>query len=602
MFDKIQDILSQRASKQPEQTAYILLSDGETESARVTYKDLEEGAKAIAAQLQSQMAVGDRALLLYQSGPEFITAFFGCLYAGVIAVPAYPPRKNQKLGRLQAIIKDAQAKVALTTTSLSKDIQTCTDSELSKIPDLVTDHIPEAKALNWQKPNISSIDIALLQYTSGSMGKPKGVEITHQNLIHNQKLIAENFAHTPETVGVSWLPFYHSLGLSSILQSIYVGFPCVIMRPEAFIQKPWRWLQAISNYHATSSGGTNFAYELCVSKNKHQDSLNLDLSYWKIAFIGGEPVQAHTLEKFTSAFAKYGFQKQAFCPCYGMTESTLFISGGTKNHSPIIQAVAKDALLENRVISVNSQHYNAQLLVSCGNSQFGQKIIIVNPDTLIPCCEKEVGEVWVSSDSIAQGYWQRHQQTEATFNAYIATDESPFLRTGDLGFVYKDELFIIGRIKNFMTIQGRNYYPDDLEYTVQLCHPALKQTKGVVFTLEIEQQENLVIVQEIEQSYLHKLNSQEIINQIIYSIEQEYQLDVYAVALLKPETIFPRANRPIQRMACRVNFLSGNLDVLADWSKQPEHKNSFQKLKSELDFLLKQVEGNLSIKETVCHN
>lgn len=588
------DILDSRALHQPEQTAYIFLPDGETEAARLTYQQLDQKAKAVAAQLQLQMSPGERALLLYPSSLEFIIAFFACLYAGVIAVPIYPPRRNQKLSRLQAITKDAQAKLALTTTSLLSSIEDkfSSDPELVTVPCLATDNITDEQVLNWRKPNISLEDIAFLQYTSGSTGMPKGVMVSHQNLLHNERLIASAFGHTTETIVVGWLPLFHDMGLiGNILQPIYVGFPCVIMPPEAFIQKPLRWLQAISYYKATSSGGPNFAYELCVSKIKPQERENLDLSSWDVAFTGAEPVRATTLEKFANTFADCGFHTEAFYPCYGMAETTLFVSGGIKNQLPVIQAVDKVALLENNAITINSEHPNAQLIVGCGHSWLEEKIVIVNPESLTQCQDGKVGEIWVSSDSVAQGYWNRPEQTEQTFLAFTAdTHQGPFLRTGDLGYLSKGELFITGRLKDLIIIQGRNYYPQDIEYTVQRSHPTLRQECGVVFSIESASQEKLVVVHEVERSYLRKLNHQEVIEKIINSVEQEHELDVYAVVLLKTESLPKTSSRKIQRMACRAGFLGGTLDVIADWSKNPEYKNGFKKLKLDIDSLLKQVE------------
>jgi myxalamid-type polyketide synthase MxaB len=596
------DILNHRALQQAEQTAYIFLANGETETARLTYQQLDQKAKALAAQLQLQMSPGDRALLLYPSGEEFIIAFFACLYAGVIAVPVYPPRRNQKLSRLQAITKDAQAKLALTTTSLLSAIEEkfSSDPELVTVPCLATNNIPDKQAENWQKPNLSLEDIAFLQYTSGSTGMPKGVMVSHKNLLHNEKLIASAFGHTSETIGVGWLPLFHDMGLiGHVLQPIYVGFPSVIMPPEAFIQKPLRWLQAISRYKATSSGGPNFAYELCASKIKPQERENLDLSCWDVAFNGAEPVRAATLEKFANTFADYGFKREAFYPCYGMAETTLFVSGGIKSQSPVIEAVDKLALLENNAVTINSQHPNAQLLVGCGHAWLSETIVIVNPESLTECRDGEIGEIWVSSDSVAQGYWNRPEQTEETFQAYLAdTQVGPFLRTGDLGFLLAGELFITGRLKDLIIVQGRNHYPQDIEATVQQSNSALRKDYGAAFSIEIAGQERLVVVQEVERSYLRKLDYPVVIQQIISSVAEEHQLDVYAVALLKTASIPKTSSGKIQRIACRTAFLAGTLDVIGDWSKIPSQKKDFIKLESDVNHLLEKLKTFSQLSES----
>lgn len=302
------------------------------------------------------------------------------------------------------------------------------------------------------------------------------------------------------------------------------------MAPEVFIQKPIRWLQAISQYQATCSGGPNFAYELCASKITSQERESLDLSHWDIAFTGAEPVRAATLEKFAATFADCGFRREAFYPCYGMAETTLFISGGIKNQTPTIQSIDKDALLENRVVTTDSENPNAQFVVSCGKAWLEEKILIVNPESLTQCQEKEVGEIWVSSGSVAQGYWNRQEKTQETFKAYLADNQvGPFLRTGDLGFLLNDELFVTGRLKDLMIIRGRNYYPQDIEHTVQQSHPALRKEHGAVFSIDLAGQEGIVIVQEVERSYLRKLNFQEVLDTIIGTVAQEHDLDVYAV-------------------------------------------------------------------------
>jgi len=371
------------------------------------------------------------------------------------------------------------------------------------------------------------------------------------------------------------------------------------MPPEAIIQKPLRWLQTISRYKATSSGGPNFAYELCASKIKPQERENLDLSCWDVAFNGAEPVRAITLEKFANTFADSGFKREAFYPCYGMAETTLFVSGGIKSQSPVIEAVDKLALLENSAVTINCQHPNAQLLVGCGHAWLSEKIVIVNPESLTECRDGEIGEIWVSSDSVAQGYWNRPEQTEETFKAYLAdTQVGPFLRTGDLGFLLAGELFITGRLKDLIIVQGRNHYPQDIESTVEKSHLGLRQGCGAVFSVEIAGQERLVVVQEVERSYLRKLDSPEVIEQIIRSVAEEHQLDVYAVALLKTASIPKTSSGKIQRIACRTAFLAGTLDVIGDWSKIPSQKKDFIKLESDVNHLLEKLKTFSHLSES----
>ena len=430
------DILIQRAETQPHQVAYTFLQDGETEEVNLTYQELDQRARALAAQLQSWQ--GERALLLYPSGLEFITAFFGCLYAGVVAVPVYPPRRNQKLSRLLSIANDAQAKIALTTTSILADIEKRWEEEveLVQLKWVATDTI-EANLREFVPQSVTRSSLAFLQYTSGSTGTPKGVMVTHGNIIHNQQLIHQAFGHSEKTIFVGWLPLFHDMGLiGNVLQPMYLGIPCILMPPVAFLMKPIRWLKAISKYKATTSGGPNFAYDLCVKKVKPEQLANLDLSSWDLAYTGAEPVRAETLEQFSKKFAQCGFNDSAFYPCYGMAETTLFTTGGDKNHLPVIQGVKSGELEQNSVVESEISSPESRVFVGCGHSYMNTKVIIVNPESLTCCGLGQVGEIWVSEGSIASGYWNRPEATQETFQAYLKdTGEGPFLRTGDLGFL-----------------------------------------------------------------------------------------------------------------------------------------------------------------------
>ncbi|HBY79456.1 MAG TPA: AMP-dependent synthetase, partial [Cyanobacteria bacterium UBA11148] len=427
-FETLVDLLRYRTLHQPHKSAFTFLTDGETPSRYLTYNELDGLARAIATQLQILDAIGERALLLYPPGLEFIAAFFGCLYAGVIAVPAYPPRPNQKLSRLQVILEDSQATFALTTTSLLSNIERrfAQEPTLTPIKWLTTDTLDQTIASEWQEPTCNPNTLAFLQYTSGSTGIPKGVMITHGNLLYNSALINRCFEDTPDSQGVSWLPPYHDMGLiGGVLQPLYVGAPMILMSPVDFLQKPFRWLQAISRYKATTSGGPNFAYDLCVRKITPQQRESLDLSRWEFAFTGAEPVRAKTLERFAATFASCGFRWEAFYPCYGMAETTLFIAGGVKSAPPVLCQVDGKALEQNRVVPVQDKE-NSRTLVGCGKTWLDEKIAIVNSESLTRCEEGQVGEIWVSGPSVAQGYWQRPDATAQTFKAYLThTNEGP---------------------------------------------------------------------------------------------------------------------------------------------------------------------------------
>jgi len=592
-FATLTDLLLSRSCHQPSRIAYTFLQDGETITGRLTYQELDQQARAIAATLQHLKATGSRVLLIYPPGLDFITAFFGCLYAGAIAVPAYPPRRNQNMSRLQTILESSQATLALTTDSLLESIEGRFTREAKGTPLywLATDTIDGDLATSWQPPLISPDSLAFLQYTSGSTGTPKGVMVSHHNVMHNSALIHRCFADTPDSCGVSWLPPYHDMGLiGGILQPLYVGAPMALMPPLAFLQKPIRWLQAISNFQATTSGGPNFAFDLCVSKIKPKQLAELDLSHWKVAFTGAEPIRANTLEQFAEAFAPCGFRKAALHPCYGMAETTLIVSGGIPGTAPTLHQVNTTALENHHIQTGQMNRTETRTIVGCGQCLEDLRVVIVDPATSTLCPANQVGEVWVAGGSIAQGYWNQPEQTQDVFHAYLAdTGEGPFLRTGDLGFLLDNELFITGRIKDLMIIRGQNHYPQDIELTVENSHPALRPAAGAAFTVEVKGQEKLVVVQEVERSYLRKLNVQEVVTSIRQAVAAQHGLQVYATLLVKTGSIPKTSSGKIQRYVCRSLFLNGALNVVDDWCENPQSKAKFMNLKAEMESLLQEL-------------
>jgi acyl-CoA synthetase (AMP-forming)/AMP-acid ligase II len=582
------EIINCRSQYQPDKQAYIFLQNGEEESASLTYAELNRRARAIAARLQAWK--GERALLLYPSGLEFITAFFGCLYAGVIAVPVYPPKRNQKLSRLLSIVNDSQTKIALTTSSILVDMSHRWQEEtdpLNQLNWVATDTI-EADPQEFVPQLITPDSLAFLQYTSGSTGTPKGVMVTHDNLIHNSECIKQAFELTSDSVSVSWLPTFHDMGLiDGVIQPLYTGFTGYLMPPVAFLMKPVCWLQAITRYKATHCGGPNFAYDLCVSKVSAEQLKTLDLSSWDSAYSGSEPVHSETLKLFAEKFRDCGFKENFFYPCYGMAEATLFISGGYKQAPPIVKRVQTQALEENKIVEVThpktSSQEGTKAIVGCGHNWLDYKIVIANPETFEPCADGRVGEIWVSSASVTKGYWNRPQQTQETFQAYLKDGSGPFLRTGDLGFLQNSELYVTGRIKDIIIIRGQNHYPQDVELTVQKSHPALRLNCGAAFTIEVKGKEQLIIVQEVERTYLRKLDVNNVVEIITQAVSAEHGLQVYATVLVKTGSIPKTSSGKIQRHACRTKFLNGSLDVVEDWSENPQYKSGFIRLKDEVE-------------------
>ncbi|MFB2772369.1 amino acid adenylation domain-containing protein [Pelatocladus sp. BLCC-F211] len=564
-FSTVVELLRLRSSTQPDRDSFTFLLDGEIEKATLTYQELDRRSRRVAAQLQALGLTGERALLLYPPGLDFLVAFFGCLYAGVVAVTAYPPRNERNTPRIKAISTDAQAAIALTTTEIIFTVRSLMTqkTDVESLQWLTTDNLALGIEDTWQEPSIDQNTLAFLQYTSGSTGTPKGVMISHGNLIHNAATTYQFMEHSTESKFVSWLPTYHDMGLiGGILQPLYGGFPCILMPPASFLQRPYRWLQAISQYKGTTSGAPNFAYELCTQKITPEQKQTLDLSSWSVAFNGAEPIRYDTLERFAEAFAECGFRKQAFYPCYGMAETTLMVSGVEKLTVPTIKRVAKSALESHRVVESSAQDEDAYHFVSCGRVIPEQEVVIANSETLSSCKVDEIGEIWVSGPSVGQGYWNRPQQTKETFHAYLSdTGNGPFLRTGDLGFLQNGELFITGRAKDLIISRGRNLYPQDIESTAERSHPSLRSGAGAAFTVEVNHEERLVVVQELE--FRAKPNLEEVISAIRQAVTEEHEIQVYAVVLIKPGSIPKTSSGKIQRHATRTQFEKGELNVVA---------------------------------------
>jgi amino acid adenylation domain-containing protein len=561
------DLLRRRALDEPDRLAYTFLVDGEADEVHVTYGELDRRSRAVGARLQSLGAAGERVLLLHPPGLDYISAFFGCLYASAVAVPVYPPRLNQTLRRLQAITVDARAGFALTTAQILSRIEPLLPQTpaLAALRWLDVGDTAEGVEGAWREPSVTGGSLAFLQYTSGSTGLPKGVMLSHDNLLHNSELLRQAFEYGPDSRCVSWLPLYHDMGLiGGMLQPLRGGYPCVLLSPISFLQRPFRWLQAISRYRATISGGPNFAYDLCVRKVRPEQIEALDLSSWVSAFNGAEPVRHDTLERFAAAFRPSGFRSESFYPCYGLAEATLIVSGGKKSAPPITETFRVEELGANRAAVVSRvDEEGGRTLVGSGSPLGDQQVIIADPETLTKRAPGRVGEIWVSGRSVAQGYWGNEEETGRTFRAYLVdTSEGPFLRTGDLGFLHGGELFVTGRLKDLIIIRGRNHYPQDIEATVESCYEALRSAPGAAFSVGEGGEERLVVVQEV--AHRRQADLGEVIESIRHAISEEHELQAHAVVLIKPGTIPKTSSGKIQRHVARADYLAGSLQVLAE--------------------------------------
>lgn len=563
-FATLVALLRQRAQSTPDKTLYTFLADGETEERPLTYGQLDENARKIAAHLQNNGSVGDRALLLFPPGLEYIAAFFGCLYAGWIAVPAYPPRRNRHDARLQAILDDAQAKIVLTDGDMYDDRQPRFDHtpDLATIPWVPVDRL-ETNSDDWQEPTISPEHIAFLQYTSGSTGMPKGVMLSHHNLLSNLALIYAGFELSEKSTGVSWLPPYHDMGLiGGILQPIYCHGYTVLMSPVAFLQKPVRWLDAISRYKAKISGAPNFAYQLCLDNITAEQRQSLDLSSWTLAYNGAEPIRYQTMVDFTNKFAPNGFKLSSFYPCYGLAEGTLIVTGSDRKTEPVYGRFLASTLEQNSAQATNELE-DSRLLVSSGTQLLPeQTICIVDPETKTVCPDGTIGEIWAAGNSISSGYWQRPEATTETFHATHTDDATQkFMRTGDLGFLQGGQLYVTGRLKELLIIRGRNHYPQDIEKTAVAAHEALAADAGAAFTLEINGEEKLFLIQEVKRSH-RRSKIEEIAPILRQAIAEQHDLQLYGVILVQPRAIPKTSSGKTQRGKTRQLYLDQNIKII----------------------------------------
>jgi 8-amino-7-oxononanoate synthase len=576
----IVDLLRQRAAYKPHDRAFTFLVDGENEELNITYAELDRKARAVGAWLASQGMAGKRVLLLYPSGLDFIAAFMGCLYGGAIAVPAYPPRKNRSVERIEAIAADADASVALTTRDVLDrfDALRATAPSLEHLIWKVDSEIDPAWADRWERPDIDGNTLAFLQYTSGSTGTPKGVMLSHENLLHNSLRIMQAFEITRSQSGVFWLPSFHDMGLiGGILVPLYGGKFNVLMSPVAFLQKPLRWLQAISKYRATISGGPNFAYELCVRKTTPEQRAALDLSSWSLAFNGAEPVRAETIDAFCEAFAPCGFRREAFYPCYGLAESTLMVTGGMKFEPPVIRSFDASSIETGQALPRPANAPGIRRLVGSGRELDGQDVLIVDPHSREALPPGRVGEIWVSGPSVAQGYWNRPDASAETFGAMLAQHDhrpsegpmatwrpnpGPYLRTGDLGFFDSGELFVAGRLKDLIIIRGRNHYPQDIEHAVERASSLVRAGSVAAFAVDVADRERVVVVAEVERGKRETAEVAAAFEAIRKLLATEHELAVEAIVLVRPNSVPKTSSGKIQRHACKRQFLDGTLEVV----------------------------------------
>ena len=568
------DILASRSN---EERGFTFLGlDGE-ETASLSYAELDVRARALAVAIRRIASPGDRALLLYAPGLEFITAFFACLYAGVIAVPCYPPhpgKLERSLSRLRGIIDSARPKLLMTISEIHRRLQPLilASPRLWFMKVLRSDEVSSALAPNWTSPGVKPEDVAFLQYTSGSTSAPKGVMVTHGNLIANSRAIWTMAGHDASSSCVSWLPMYHDMGLiGGVLQPVYGGLRATILSPISFLKRPRIWLEALTRTRATSSATPNFALDLCVRKIPPEQRQGLDLSAWRVGFNGAEPVRAATLDRFAEAFGPVGFRRTSHYPVYGLAEATLMATGGDIRAEPVTRTVSRLRLDQGKAIQA-SEARDEVTLVGCGRVIPGHRLAIVDPVTFEEKSEGEVGEIWLSGPSMAQGYWGQPEESRRIFGARIVgRADGPWTRTGDLGFQSGAELFVTGRIKDLIVIRGRNIYPQDIELAVEGAHPTIRAGCSAAFSVIVDGEERLVVVAEIERRRpvlddgprTRKPELEPALRAIREAIADQFELRAHAVVLIQHGTILKTTSGKIQRAACRKAFLDGKLQLVA---------------------------------------
>ncbi|MBL0694527.1 non-ribosomal peptide synthetase, partial [Comamonas sp. JC664] len=564
------EVLSHRAfGEAAHRKQYVFLGDAEGEEGSLSARELHERATRIGALLQSQGAQGQRVLLLYPPGLDYVAGFFGCLYAGAVAVPAYPPdpmRLERTLPRLRAIIEDAQATVVLTTSG----ILSLADFVFEQAPDfraltwLATDDLSTDGAASWKDPGVGPESLAFLQYTSGSTGTPKGVMLSHSNLLHNLGLITGAFQTGPSSSGVIWLPPYHDMGLiGGILQPLFTGFPVTLMSPMAFLQRPLRWLEAVSKYRATVSGGPNFAFELCARRAMPEEAQALDLRAWDVAFCGAEPIRAATLDRFAEVFAPSGFRREAFYPCYGLAEGTLIVTGEEKGRVPRVHVLDAAALSRGQAVQAAAGTEGARTHIGCGTTLAEQRLLIVDPESRLPRPPGQVGEIWVSGGSVAQGYWRKPEDSVDIFQAVpVGAEAGPkYLRTGDLGLLLEDgQLIVTGRRKDLIILRGRNLYPQDVESVVERAHRKVRPGCVAAFSIDTPDGEALAVVAEVARDLAEGSDSaalSAVADTLRQAIVGEFQVQPHTLVLLPPGAVMKTSSGKIQRYACREALTSG---------------------------------------------
>jgi acyl-CoA synthetase (AMP-forming)/AMP-acid ligase II len=556
------DVLRRRAALEGERTGFRFLRDGDGDEAATTYAALDRRAREVAALLQQRQRRGERTLLVYPPGLALIAAFLGCLYAGTVALlvePPAPSRLRAFLAKVAGIGRDATPTLGLTTATVRDQLASVElPAGLDRLPWEITDPAPEDASAAWREADSAGHDLAYLQYTSGATTEPRGVMVSHGNLMANLRAIERTFAPPAGTESVCWLPPYHDMGLvGGILAPLYLGTTATLLAPLAFIQRPRRWLSTLTRHRATVSGGPNFAYELCARRVRPEELDGLDLGSWRVAFCGAEPVDPATLRRFARCFASCGFDPAAFKPCYGLAESTLLVAAPAAGAQPTVRPFRSTELARGMGSAASETDGDAKLLASCGPAV--ESAVVVDPDTARPCTPGTIGEIWVSGPSVARGYWRRPAESAAVFGAALAGATGPgHLRTGDLGFLLDGELFVTGRLKDLIIVDGANHYPQDIECTATMAHPALTAAEAAAFPIPLDGRE--VVVVALAPGRHADASADELRRAVRSAVSAAHNIGLHDVVLIRTGRLPKTGSGKLRRAHCRAEYLAGGLE------------------------------------------
>ncbi|MFJ4374199.1 fatty acyl-AMP ligase [Pseudomonas japonica] len=562
--------LEYHSAHQGDKAAFIYLEQGEHEAERISFAQLQQQSYTLGVALAGTFERSSRVLIALPDGIDFIRAFLGALYAGLIPVPAKPALNSESTAKLIRIAEDSQAQGIFMLPGPLEAQTPELSHALGRMQLLASEAlistVPSSQCAGIEGKSSCGSELAFLQYTSGSTGHPKGVMVSHDNLLANESMMSWAWATTTDDVIVSWLPMFHDMGLmGSVLLTVFSGAQCVLMKPAAFVQRPARWLEAVQTYGGTITGGPNFAYKMLATERVTRSFEHLNLSSLKVVYCGSEPISAAVVQKFLKAYERFGLRAETFSPSYGMAEATLMVSGGMMSNG--YSSMAMDAVTGMALPGENPEAATPGIkqVIACGVSMPDQQLRIVNPHTRRLCADHETGEIWVAGPHIALGYWNNPEASEDTFGAVIE-DEPPqrYLRTGDMGFLANGELYINGRIKELIIINGNNYYPQDIEETCSASHPALGP-RAAAFGVNSHSGEEIVVILELSKSMQDELTSghlDEITSNIRSSVYRKHSLPLKEIIYVRSNGIPQTTSGKICRVSCRRNYEARSLAAI----------------------------------------